>query len=1082
MRGSRERIREPEDDYSGDSEASASEDGTDSEGSYESGDPDSDREATAVVENPSKDVLVSFDSSTWASFLNLAVQDVCGSLDVDMAATMPRCELSKLLLIEHRLDTADLELIAKPENTFATMIVTLPSSFTGGVASLAHAGRCETINQSDDSLQKTSVIAWFTDVRFVISDIQSGARFALLYNLVKTTSFPRPIFQEVPGPIRKIQHILRSWRQSLYAEGTPEKILYLLERKYSPTKLQRKALKGKDAEVVAALGSVCNRLKFRLGLAFVGCFITGGAEIPGAGHGGRWYDDSSDDVDPDYLEFDGSAETTISITNLVTLDGEGVTDDEFELTDKEIRETGFIPRDLLEQVENEDPYDESYEGRDRYDGSRTLSRWHRRAVLVIWPEELHEAFMEGDAYPDYVLQTLAEPKSMKSTKTERRLVEYALGLTKRDPIPRMTINVLRTICATAHHWEDSQPWSRAMEACDGSSSIDRLGQERYLEAVVRLDLTVVVPWIQRVLERDPSNKARLELLECLEERLKATGRSTEWIDAARNSVLASLRPLVVDDCSSILKAVRATGDASALEYRILPQLKKDLEHDSILAMSLVVHAEMDRLEGSIFQSAEEKTIGTRFVAECLATALEHSDLFFQMPPKQPSNVQAGTPQLYAAPRIPYASPDPAMSLIKACMTTGNLTLIDQVVDKLLSGPTSEPRLSSQNLNQAVLLPLIRQLDALMGSQEPSYDLQARIRPLHKAVLPDILEKRGLTEENIKEVLRLAVRDSNIDVLTQSILPRLLGRAHSLLTIRTVVCQLTVLGKEVPSAASALHDVSIQMTRHIVASVPSSMLQSRSNVLELLDFCANNNAMECSKDLIDKVGVEVAASTPERLAEEYFPLIKHLNTWLSRRGRVSTSQPFAKLSKSIIMYWTRRVLGVPKDPKTGSAIEKWLCRCATCTTFIRWLEGPSQERLVINNLGSKTAQHFDAHLQAYAAGIVTRKAVTGSFAITVHIAKSATILNYQRWEKRQRAGIAAIRAISTDESALLDVFREDYPGMLRAMNVPFINSHLPEPAPEPSASVSPANAFPQVTASGSNTLSPVQGADANLVTS
>jgi hypothetical protein len=52
----------------------------------------------------------------------------------------------------------------KTDGMFATLIVVLPSKFAGGDAHLSHAGNNLVFNTSNDSLKKTSVLAWYTDV------------------------------------------------------------------------------------------------------------------------------------------------------------------------------------------------------------------------------------------------------------------------------------------------------------------------------------------------------------------------------------------------------------------------------------------------------------------------------------------------------------------------------------------------------------------------------------------------------------------------------------------------------------------------------------------------------------------------------------------------------------------------------------------------------------------------------------------------------------------------------------------------------------------------------------------------------
>jgi hypothetical protein len=52
----------------------------------------------------------------------------------------------------------------KVNGMFATLIIVLPTEFTGGDAHLSHSGISTVINSSAESLSKTTVLSWYTDV------------------------------------------------------------------------------------------------------------------------------------------------------------------------------------------------------------------------------------------------------------------------------------------------------------------------------------------------------------------------------------------------------------------------------------------------------------------------------------------------------------------------------------------------------------------------------------------------------------------------------------------------------------------------------------------------------------------------------------------------------------------------------------------------------------------------------------------------------------------------------------------------------------------------------------------------------
>jgi hypothetical protein len=214
---------------------------------------------------------------------------------------------------------------------FATMVIVLPASFEGGDAHLSHGNQSLVFNTSVASLANTSVLAWYTDVMHEIKPIMAGYRLALSYNLIHTTTSLRPALSTVTDVIAPLRHVLLSWKQQ---QEEPDKIIYMLDHKYSHANMSGGALKGSDAHVLAILDELAKEIGFHLGLANVEHKVTGMAADNG-GYRGR---------DDTYMEDIG--DTTTSIKNLVDLDGKLIGaqisfDDEAET----------IPRNLGETIE-----------------------------------------------------------------------------------------------------------------------------------------------------------------------------------------------------------------------------------------------------------------------------------------------------------------------------------------------------------------------------------------------------------------------------------------------------------------------------------------------------------------------------------------------------------------------------------------------------------------------------------------------------------------------------------------------------------------------------------------------------------
>ena len=196
---------------------------------------------------------------------------------------------------------------------FATIVVVLPSQFTGGMAHLAHGGQSTVYDCSATSLHRTTVMAWYTDVTHEIKPITSGYRLALTYNLIHTTTTLRPVLWNSDMLSKRIRHILRAWMLD-GGVSAPRKIIYLLEHKYSQANLRASALKGVDAYKVAILDPLAKELGFHLGFASVVCMLEG--------YGDQDYGRNEDDVD--FAEVERSQ---MSLEAFVDLNGEKISDD-----------------------------------------------------------------------------------------------------------------------------------------------------------------------------------------------------------------------------------------------------------------------------------------------------------------------------------------------------------------------------------------------------------------------------------------------------------------------------------------------------------------------------------------------------------------------------------------------------------------------------------------------------------------------------------------------------------------------------------------------------------------------------------
>jgi hypothetical protein len=206
---------------------------------------------------------------------------------------------------------------------FATIVIVLPSKFTGGSLHLSHSGQSKVVDIQTLSSSTTSVLAWYTDVYHSVHPVLSGYRLALSYNLIHppNSQVPKPILPQLDAVYDEIRQVLLSWRQN--SEEHVTKLAYVFDHEYSQSNLKAEALKGSDARTLALLQPIAETLGFQIYLANLEYEMSGPADSDGPppreyGWGGRgrygcYYDEEDEDVDED--DEDGAEGLNIAEVN-----------------------------------------------------------------------------------------------------------------------------------------------------------------------------------------------------------------------------------------------------------------------------------------------------------------------------------------------------------------------------------------------------------------------------------------------------------------------------------------------------------------------------------------------------------------------------------------------------------------------------------------------------------------------------------------------------------------------------------------------------------------------------------------------
>lgn len=195
----------------------------------------------------------------WQAYVASLLDDAAQSL----AMSEVRAEPYKLLLYEEGSFFKRHKDSEKVPGMIGTMVICLPSKHDGGSVHLSHAGKSyvfETDKTSDFGLTSLS---WFSDVTHEIKPLKSGYRLVLTYNIIHTGH--KHISADLVGEqSERLRSVLVKWQSKLPFR---EKLVYMLDHKYTQSSLKLSNLKGRDRAVCQSLYEVGLSCGFTIFLA-----------------------------------------------------------------------------------------------------------------------------------------------------------------------------------------------------------------------------------------------------------------------------------------------------------------------------------------------------------------------------------------------------------------------------------------------------------------------------------------------------------------------------------------------------------------------------------------------------------------------------------------------------------------------------------------------------------------------------------------------------------------------------------------------------------------------------------------------
>ncbi|EJD55222.1 hypothetical protein AURDEDRAFT_109633 [Auricularia subglabra TFB-10046 SS5] len=957
---------------------------------------------------------VAFDHPAWNGFIARVATDVCEALGVDETLSKPRCELYKLLVYEkgsHFLPHVDTE---KASNMFATVVIVLPTEFTGGDAHVSHCGRAMVLNTSQASLTNTTVLAWYTDVLHEVKPVASGVRLALTYNLVHTTERILPSLPDYSGEMEQLREVLRDWNSKTEAgDGVPDRIVLQLEHKYSRANLSARALKGPDARKVALLDEVARHIGLGMGLANFRHVMSGQADDPHGMYSTRGRDNSLGFADKHDMDYNSYTE------NLVDLEGHLLRAKEMNFNEDQ----NTIPFQFVRNLRYEEGDEQKYHGY-MGNGAGTLERFYRMSVLVLWPKWSELAQLGGNRRAADCLERLAASHDTGPAPDDEEAFEYVLQSTRKDS--------LSTLCTVARRWTRPDLWRSAMLKFGADDCTKEI-----IAGVEILGFDALQSTIAEFIRTLSSNAARFRPIEGLR-AWAAGGTSVEQaaVDTFTQELvpwlLEDLKPPVKPEMEVLTSEALIYGGAHAVEILLVPRILTvgDLGFMQHYAMFLA-HDAAKYVAGP----DEDAALG-RAIDKLLCEIADRAD-FFPIP--KPRFTYMVNPR-------PPDSHKPAFAFLRACLDQRRTSIAARGIRRMLDIVAACPPELAASRALVVLLPLIPCLSSYLRANSPLVT-ELPLDELGWKTIELVLNSDDAKKGELIATDVSAMMDATAIGETHKLFSRLalmLGHLPWKDSFARICIETICSRRSEPAFSSILpahFDAVIQgMTANFARQVDYVSYNS-DRLHALFNFCLDAGGLACLTIVLDRA-VDTEHLVPVYVDTTLLRMITPLCHTARDRRLSLGSEPFARILCVIMRTWVDKCLGPrPDEARTQnllSTLSRYTCACTDCTPVRKFLNnhetpptGWAGDECYLRHIGADRYNHVVGELTEWAAQIATWEPCrSGRKGIRVRF--NEVLPSRRRWKETQARGILALRSVG-DASELTAIFGPLYSALADALH-------------------------------------------------
>lgn len=322
---------------------------------------------------------ITFRNLDWTALMAQLLEQV--KVDMGIETQTVSAKLYKLLLYEQGdffLPHKDSE---KKKGMFGTLVIGLPSTYTGGELQIEFDGRTITADFIKDlSGYKIPYVAFFADCEHEIKPVTAGYRICLVYNLLQTNAgahIKTPCYGE---QVKEMTAQLQKMKPK--APSAPQ--IFLLAHQYTPANFSLQQLKHHDQPKAEALLAAAKAAGYMATLGLVTHYQMGqliGREEDYGYRSNRHFHENRDGNKPRAMGSVYEESSFLKTWDTTILPGLG--------------EIYIIPELMLnaQSFGQGAPIEQAAEG---YTGNAgmTLEYWYHHGAVIFWPKEQHLTYIQ----------------------------------------------------------------------------------------------------------------------------------------------------------------------------------------------------------------------------------------------------------------------------------------------------------------------------------------------------------------------------------------------------------------------------------------------------------------------------------------------------------------------------------------------------------------------------------------------------------------------------------------------------------------------------------------------------------------